>query len=135
MNKVLILLLAMLLPLSGLSKINGVSGSSATRKEGIHWVSDYLSDSINTPKSIHSVRLSWDYPTQREDGSALALNEIKEYRIYDRDTLIMTVSFDTKTVDINAIRGTHYYTISTVTIDDREGAKSSTLKYIVRHTQ
>lgn len=128
--RLLLLVVGLLISLGLYAKIDGVSGNSNMRKHGSNWVSDFLRDKLNT-HTPSIVVLSWDYPTLREDGSALALNEIKEYRIYEGLRLIARASGEVKTINVDTHIGTHYYSISTVTIDDVEGNKSSLIQVIV----
>jgi hypothetical protein len=79
---------------------------------------------VTTP----TIRLSWDFPTLRADGSTLLLSEIKEYRIYESDQLVATVLGNLSFVDLETVIGVKRYQISTVTDDGLEGAKSSILE-------
>ncbi len=86
---------------------------------------------IELPKSI---QLSWDIPSQREDGQALELYEIDGYKIvYGTDELnlssVLSVSGASETsvtVD-ELLSGTYYFAIATVDSDGVQGAYSETI--------
>ena len=79
----------------------------------------------------YDVGLSWDIPTEREDGTALPLSEIKEYNLYFGSN---PQNLTTKTPVGNTVKafivknipfGTQYYfRISTTDSDGVEGRKS-----------
>ncbi len=83
------------------------------------------------------VTLSWEVPTQREDGSALGIEEIQSYKIYSGSSpnaLNAVVDVDDpsqKAFSQTLLEGTYYYAISTVTEDGLEGPKSSTITLVV----
>ena len=83
------------------------------------------------------VTLSWQVPTQREDGTALEFDDIKNYRIYSGTnansmTNVIVVD-DPNQVNYSEtlLEGTYYYAISTVTQDGVEGPKSGTISLTV----
>jgi fibronectin type 3 domain-containing protein len=83
------------------------------------------------------VSLSWDVPTQREDGSNLSLDEIQSYKIYsgtNPNSLSAVANVNDpsqKSYSDTLQEGTYYYAISTVTQDGLEGPRSSTMTLVV----
>lgn len=76
------------------------------------------------------VVLSWDMPTQREDGSTLSESDIKQFHIYlvNTDNPPTLVPAQQKTYTFPAMeQGSHSFAISTETFEEGEGAKSEVL--------
>ncbi len=76
--------------------------------------------------------LSWVAPSQRQDGAALQLSEIKSYRVYyGESTGVYSGQIDindpTSTAEkLNGIpSGTYFVVMTTVDIDGRESVYSS----------
>ena len=124
--KVFIALLCLILAGYTFAKIDGVSGYSASRNDNGNRVSDFVKDNKATAPLV--VILSWDFPTLREDGSPLPLNEIKEYRIYEGGRLVGVAPFNVNTLTLSSARRNHYYTISTVDTDNLEGEQSTPIE-------
>lgn len=79
------------------------------------------------------VTLSWEVPTQRQDGSQLTVNDIRNYRIYsgpNSGSLNSIVDIGDPTQQSYSqtlLEGTYYYGISTVTKDGAEGPMSDVI--------
>lgn len=84
-----------------------------------------------------SVTLSWEIPTEREDGSALPLEEIEGYVIRGGPSLeALAILHTTGPSDVswvyeNAPTGTLYFTISTKDSDGIEGPQSTPIDLVV----
>jgi hypothetical protein len=90
--------------------------------------------SVNVTVATHDVTLSWDIPTEREDGSALALFEIDGYVIrYGTaanslsNELEVVGSGVTSQVISDLVQGSYYFAIATVDSDGVQGSFSSTV--------
>lgn len=85
---------------------------------------------VSAPKSIN---LTWQKPTTREDGTALASTDIKSYNIYygaSTDALSQIHQItnpDTLSFQYEVPVGTSFFAISTTTTDGLEGGKSGML--------
>jgi len=79
------------------------------------------------------ISLSWDVPTEREDGTALPIEEIKGYRLYGKNETgtfvkIADLTADSlQTVQTGKVGFEYCYKISTVDTDDLEGQLSDTV--------
>ena len=89
---------------------------------------------ITDPALINSVKLSWDIPTTRSDGSSLNLTEIDRYKIYygtnavDLSSVAEVIdATKTQYVILDLPSGINYFSISTVTTDGMEGSGSEVL--------
>lgn len=85
-------------------------------------------------ETLASVELSWDIPTQRENGQALSLNEIQGYRIqygslpYSLDNnLQVNGATNTQLTVPDLLAGTYYFRIATIDSDGLTGAYSSAI--------
>jgi hypothetical protein len=73
-----------------------------------------------------TVRLTWDYPQYREDGSDLEIHEIQSFRVYmvseegDVGMMHEVDGLDTSYDYGNVAQGAHYFVITTVDIDGIE---------------
>lgn len=87
--------------------------------------------------TLGTATLSWDIPTKREDGTALALAEIQGYKIAywtDPNSKTYYTVPDASTVghvfaDLPA--GVYYFTILTVDSDGLEGSSSSPISLTI----
>lgn len=112
--------------------------------DGISNIDEYNAGSLpNDPNDFPAgpvervVSLSWDVPTQREDGSNLSLDEIQSYKIYsgtNPNSLSAVANVNDpaqKSYSDTLQEGTYYYAISTVTQDGLEGPRSSPITLVV----
>ncbi len=90
---------------------------------------------VNAAQTVASIRLSWDIPTEREDGSALELYEIDGYVIAygtSSGNLTETISLigggETEATIADLLAGTYYFAIATVDSDSVQGAFSSEIQ-------
>jgi len=128
----------------GMSLLDSADASLDLDGDGISNVDEYLAGSEpNNSASVPAgpvervVTLSWEIPTQREDGSDLLIDEIQEYRIYSgasQNQMDQIVSIDDPALQSYSetmVEGTYYFAISTVTKDGVEGPKSETIELVV----
>lgn len=95
---------------------------------------------VNAPAPVtKDVSLSWDIPTQREDGSALELYEINGYVIQygtQSGQLDQTVTVDggnVTTAEVEGLlAGTYYFAIATIDSDDVRGEFSAEISTSVQ---
>lgn len=101
--------------------INSVDGTS-------HTITITISG-MDESTATGDVTLSWAAPTQREDNSALAINDIARYTIYYGTTSGQHSSQTTTTSDSHTITGlpvgTYYFAITTTDTDGRESQHST----------
>jgi hypothetical protein len=82
------------------------------------------------PVVTGSVNLSWTAPSQREDGKALSLGEIKGFRIYygvspgEYPIQIDIDGGNTNENTLNMATGTYYFVLTTIDMDGRESGYS-----------
>jgi len=88
--------------------------------------------------STADVSLSWDIPTEREDGQALELYEINGYRIaygFDENSLNnmyeVTGAAVTEQVFEDMNSGVYYFAIATVDSDNVQGNYSDTIQVVI----
>lgn len=123
----------------GLSVLDSSDAAMDFDLDGVSNLQEYLAGTLpNDPfdkplpdgATEREVSLSWEIPTQREDGSALTLSEISGYKIYsgisESNLTTVIVLDDPMQVNYSDIlpEGTYYYAISTVTTDGVEGPRS-----------
>lgn len=92
---------------------------------------DVFSTTTATAPSTYNVKLSWTIPTTRQNGTPLALSELKGYEVYyatdsststANDTVVKVTGGSINTSTISALpAGTYYFSISAI---DVNGVKS-----------
>ncbi len=107
--------------------------------DGFSNVDEYLAgtqiDNAESFPEIGAIRLNWEAPRTREDGSALAFSDIHSYKIYgaasgEEMALILSVD-DPEVTSVtleNFDSGNYSFAISTVTVDNFESEKSSIIQ-------
>lgn len=125
----------------GLDMLSGADASLDLDGDGLTNLEEYqagsapnVAPSIPTGPVERQVTLSWDIPTQRQDGSLLSQSDIKGYNIYTGTSpselsLSGTATGSTQTNFSETLPpdGEYYFAISTVTTDDVEGPKSTVI--------
>ena len=90
---------------------------------------------VNAVQKVSSIELNWGIPTKRNDGSPLDENDIKGYLLaYGTNSMQLAQSefingartLNYTIEDLN--QGTYYFAISTMTMDDIQGAFSEQIK-------
>ncbi len=84
------------------------------------------------PTTVGVFGLAWTAPSQREDGTAIALSEIASYHIYYgtesgdyQDVIFIEDSSADQAQVADIPPGTYYVVVTTVDTDGRESAYSS----------
>ena len=91
-----------------------------------------------TDVQLASIELTWDTPTEREDGSALSFNEIQGYVIeygtnaYElQNSLYVNSELPNSSIISDLLPGTLLLRIATVDSDDSQGAFSETISITI----
>ena len=91
-----------------------------------------------TQPQLASIELTWDTPTQREDGSALSFNEIQGYvieygsNVFElQNSLYVINEFPNSSRIHNLLPGTQYLRIATVDSDGIQGAFSEAISITI----
>lgn len=91
-----------------------------------------------TQAPLGSIELTWDTPTEREDGSALSFNEIQGYVIeygtnaYElQNSLFVSNELPNSSIISDLLPGTLLLRIATVDSDDVQGAFSETISITI----
>ena len=89
-------------------------------------------ESVSGPTTVGVLGLAWTAPSQREDGTAIALSEIASYHIYygtepgdyqDEIFIEDSSADEAQVVDIDT--GTYYAVVTAVDTEGRESLYSS----------
>jgi len=128
----------------GLAALNPADASLDFDGDGVSNLEEYTAgttpdDAGDFPSGpvIRTVYLSWEIPTQRQDGSPLSTNEISSYKIYAGGATGSLEEFAEVTDPTQQsyssamVSGSYRFAISTVTTDGIEGPKSSELTLTV----
>ncbi len=129
----------------GLSALDPSDASADFDGDGVSNLAEYQAGS--TPDDagdfpagpvIRTVSLSWQIPTQREDGSSLATTEIAGYKIYAGSSAGQLETFaeisdpSQQSYSSALVEGTYYFAISTITTDGIEGPRSDELQIVIQ---
>lgn len=95
---------------------------------------------VSAPAPVtKDVSLSWDIPSEREDGSALAMHEIKGYVIHygnasgQLDQSLTVEGGGATTAEVEGLlAGTYYFAIATVDSDDVRGEFSAEISTTIQ---
>lgn len=130
----------------GMSLLDSGDAVLDSDQDGASNLDEYLAGTLpNDPADVPAptgpverlVTLSWEVPTQRQDGSSLSTNEINGYKIYSgtsaNDLSNVVVVDDPGQINYSQVlpEGTYYYAISTITTDGVEGPRSSAISLTV----
>ena len=88
----------------------------------------------SAPVTERLVTLSWDIPTEREDGSELLLSDIAGYVIYNGQEVYNVEDPSATSYEVVLPLGTYQLSIATATLDGLVGAKSEAIEIVVNQT-